>query len=484
MSATYGELAQKVRANIDTLLEQRKTHSDEILQIRSACVDENRDPSEDEAAKVRAAETKLSEVDEQVEDLRSQAAKFEREQKIADETKRAAEERHDVDEDKPAARVKLGAEPATYSAATAQEGVSFFRDLYSTQFGLGVRGAAERVQRYEQEVAGKQQRAVTTGSFGGLVPPEYLVDQAAIVAQAGKPFANVVQSLPLPAEGMQLVIPRGTTPAGADVQPTENSTVKNTDEVWANLTVPVITIAGQQDVSRQSLERGTPGIDAIIFADLSASHAVALDKQLLQGTGASGQALGALNTAGINVSTKFGAAATAATLLAKVQGAVSAIQTTRFLPADVIVMHPRRWSWLASQLDGANRPFVNTSGAYGAFNVIGVQQQTGGGNPTTASQVGTFAGLPVILDANIPTGYGDGSDEDPIIVARREDLLLWQDGDGSPTQLRFEQTLGDQLTVKLVCYSYLAFTGARYPQALAVVGGKDEAGAGLVAPTF
>mgnify|MGYP001279342132 CR=1 FL=1 len=484
MSDSYGELAKKVRANIDKFLEERKEHSDKILVIRSACVDEKRDPSEEEAATVRAAKAKLDELDETIEDLRGQVSMFEKEQRVADAMKRSAEERKEQDEKTPAAHARVTSEPSTYNARTAQDGVSFFRDLYSVQLQRGFAGAAERISRYEREMQSQQQRAVTTGSFGGLIPPEYLVDQAAIVAQAGRPTANIVQKLPLPQEGMQLVIPRGTTPAGAAVQPTENSTVANTDEVWANLTVPVITVAGQQDVSRQSLERGTPGIDAIIFADLAASYAVALDNQVLQGTGASGQALGILNTANIGAATAFGKAATAALVLSKVQGAIATVQETRFLPADVLVMHPRRWSWLAAQTDTAGRPFISTSSAYGAFNAIGVQDQAGGGNPTTATQVGTFAGLPVVLDANIPTAYGTGADEDVIVVARREDLMLWEAGDGQPTDLRFEQTLGNQLTVKLVAYGYSAFTAGRYPAAVALVGGADKAGSGLVAPTF
>ena len=70
-------------------------------------------------------------------------------------------------------------------------------------------------------------------------------------------------------------------------------------------------------------------------------------------------------------------------------------------------------------------------------------------------------------------------------MARREDLLLWEDGDGMPRELRFEQTLGNQLTTKLVVYGYAAFTAGRYPTAVGVVGGNaGTAGFGLVAPTF
>ncbi|OJV23341.1 MAG: hypothetical protein BGO26_10260 [Actinobacteria bacterium 69-20] len=93
-------------------------------------------------------------------------------------------------------------------------------------------------------------------------------------------------------------------------------------------------------------------------------------------------------------------------------------------------------------------------------------------------------GLPVITDANIPTNVGTQS-EDQVLVLDTAHPLLWEDGSGIPTQFRLEQTLGGQLTVKLVVYSYIAFTAGRYPGAVGVVGGKDAtAGQGLIAPTF
>src|SRR5689334_7205329 len=97
------------------------------------------------------------------------------------------------------------------------------------------------------------ERATNTGSFAGLIVPQYLVDLAAPVLRAGRPFANSIgPSLPLPETGMTFTIPRGTTGASSAIQATENSSVSATDEVWANLTLNVATCAGQADVSRQS----------------------------------------------------------------------------------------------------------------------------------------------------------------------------------------------------------------------------------------
>jgi hypothetical protein len=79
----------------------------------------------------------------------------------------------------------------------------------------------------------------------------------------------------------------------------------------------------------------------------------------------------------------------------------------------------------------------------------------------------------------MPTNIGTNL-EDVIIVLDEDIVLLWEQGDGMPAQLRFEQTLGQNLTTKLVIYGYAAFTAGRYPQAVGKVGGVDTtAGQGL-----
>jgi HK97 family phage major capsid protein len=279
---------------------------------------------------------------------------------------------------------------------------------------------------------------------------------------------------------MSFIIPRGTTGASAAVQATENSAVSSTDEVWGNLTVPVATVAGQQDVSRQSLERGTPGIDEIIYSDIAGAYGVAVDQQVISGTGSSGQVLGILATSGVNQATAFGAAATAQTFYSKFAGQINAIQTTRFMSPTISFMHPRRWNWLLTQFDSQNRPLVVPQNV--AMNPLGTL--AGLADPPATMANGNLITLPIVTDASIPTAVGTGP-EDQVILARREDLLLWEVGDGMPRRLQFEQTLGANLTVKLVGYNYIAFSAGRYPTAVGIVGGNaTTSGWGLAAPSF
>lgn len=401
---------------------------------------------------------------------------------LADEERleRAAAEQH------PAAQRQSPAtsqqRESTYSKRKdMQQGISFFRDMLRAQTGIADQDVHARLSAHQAEAreSGRvTERAIGTGNLGGLVPPVYLTDEVAMIARAGRPTANIVRREQLPDQGMNVVVPRQTTGTTAAVQATQNSAVSNTDAAVTDLTIPVITIAGQQDVSRQSLERGV-GIDSLIYADLVAAYNVALDAQVLTGSGAAGQALGILNTAGVNQATAFTAAATAATFYSKLAGAITAIMSGRYLAATGIIIHPRRWGWLSSLVDSSNRPLVTpvTAGPNNALGTFDGPQDIG------TTPVGYILGVPIYVDANIPTAVGTGP-EDQVIVARLEDLILWEDGDGTPQQLRFEETTGGSLTVKLVAYGYAAFTAGRYPLSVGIVGGNSALGNGLIAPTF
>lgn len=386
-------------------------------------------------------------------------------------------------------------EERTYSAQKSLRGeASFFSDAFRAQFSGDDRAQA-RLNRHRAEVAVEgenEARATTTSSYAGLVVPQYLVDDYALLLRAGRPLANVVNRLPLPDSGMSLIIPRGTTGASAASQATENSALSSTDEVWANLTVPVVTIGGQQDVSRQSLERGTPGIDSIVFMDLLKAYNVQVDTQAANGSGASGQMLGILQTGSIGKQTVvYGAAATPTTFLLKTAGALSTIASAgTAIQPNIWIMHPRRWYWLLAQVDSQGRPLAIPN-VNGVFNSLAVVSQpgaySGDGGDQAAVVVGVFQGLPVILDANLPTNLGVGTNEDPVIGMDQTQAFLWEANGGVPRELRFEQTLGQNLTIKLVLFNYLAFTAGRYPQAFYQVGGVESGGAGAfghIPPSF
>lgn len=388
-----------------------------------------------------------------------------------DRAERARAE-HPVLVEAGAPELRVVSEPEIYREDNQHER-SFFGDMFARDFA-GDQGARERLeQHYRAAADGIERRDVGTGAFSGLVIPQYLVDQYAPIARAGAPFVdNCVTKLQLPAEGMTVNISRVTTGSTAAAQATENAAASETDMDDTLLTVNVRTYAGQQDVSRQLLERGTPGMDGLIFADLLSDYFTKLGSAVLNGDGNNGTHLGVRSVVGIKAVTYDDASPTVSEIYPKIADAIQQINSSRFLPATHIAMHPRRWGWFTAALDSSGRPFVVPNAA-GPYMAQGVNADVNYGGV-----VGTLQGLPVITDANLPTTLGGGT-EDVILLCRKPDCLLWQEGDGAPRQARFEQTAGGNLTVKLVLYGYTAFTAGRYP-----AGHGTISGTGLIAPTF
>ena len=449
-----------LRAQLAAAYEARAAKAAELDTILAAPEAEARDLNSDESVAFAEARDAVKAADSSIETLEGRVAEL-----VALEEARANHEARARELAPTVAPVRIGREELTYRA---DAGHSFLRDAYAAE----VRGdfaARQRIERHMVEMA-TEHRASDTGAFSGLVVPQYLTDQVAPFARAGRPFADAVRNLPLPAEGLSVNISRVTTGSSAAAQATENSSVSSTDMDDTLLTVPVRTISGQQDVSRQAIERGT-GIDTVVIQDLVNAYAANLDSQLISGAGTSGTHTGVLSTSGINAVTFTSASPTAALLYPKIADAVQRVNSNRFMPANLIVMHPRRWAFLLASVDGQNRPLV-VPNASGPMNTYGT-----GGN-AGAGVVGQLLGIDVVVDANVPTNLGAGTNEDRIIVCYSPDLCLWEQT-GSPMQLRFEQTLGGQLTIKMVAFGYSAFTAGKYPSGVSVISGT-----GLVTPSF
>jgi len=346
---------------------------------------------------------------------------------------------------------------------------SFFRDLVHRSEDPA---AGERLARH-QEGTKTEQRDAATSAFGALVPPQYLTAQYAENLRAGRPFLNAVTSLALPSEGMSLEVPRGTTATTVLQQTTENTGVSETDFDETTLSVPVRTHSGQQDVSRQGLDRGR-GVDQIIMSDLASAYATRVDWEALNGTGASGTMFGVRSTTGISTVTCLTASA-----IAHIRGIIDASQqiaSTRFAAPTLIVAHPRRWGFWAAATDSSGRPLVDVSAS--GMNTWGAGNLSGNG------PVGSIAGIPVVLDPNIPTTVSTstitGATEDVVIVTRREDVLHWSEpGSPEPLRVRYDATGAGNLTVKIVAWGYNAFDAGRYPTATRIL-----TGSGFGTPSF
>ena len=445
---------------LDKVVERRDAVKAEMDAVLEAVAAENRtDLTAEETAKVDALVAESRSLDEKIEKLTAQAA--------ADA--KAAEARSAVAE---IATPKVGGFKVTREARTytSDSDASFFKDAYNAQFKSDY-AAQERLARHQREES-IERRDVGTAQFEGLVIPQYLVDLAAPLARAGRPFADfVTNKMTLPPSGMTLNISRMTTGSSTAVQVTQNDAVSETDVDDTLLTINVRTIAGQQDLSRQAIERGT-GIDTFVAADLIRSWHTTLDAQLLNGSGNAGQIQG-LRNAGGNAITFTSTAPTVGLLYPKLADAIQQIQTNSFLNPTHFVMHPRRLAFLLAAVDSTNRPLV-VPAANGPTNASGV----GAGAAAYGNSGYQMMGLPIVTDANIGTTYGTTTNQDEIYVVTAGESHLWEQP-GSPFTLRYDATGAGNLTIKTVVYGYAAYSAGRYPTAASIISGT-----GLSAPTF
>jgi hypothetical protein len=93
--------------------------------------------------------------------------------------------------------------------------------------------------------------------------------------------------------------------------------------------------------------------------------------------------------------------------------------------------------------------------------------------------VGSVQGLPVLLDANLPTNRGTGTNEDVALVVRTADLFLFEENSGPPRLRVLQEVLSGVLGVRLQAYSYAAFTAQRHPGSVSVISGT-----GMVTPVL
>lgn len=343
---------------------------------------------------------------------------------------------------------------------------SFFRDMVNAAQDPD---AQQRLQANQREalasMGANELRDVTSAAAGagGFIPPAYLGDLWANLPRPSRPFADIVPTQPIPDTGLTISVPQVQSGVTTTVQAAELDAVSETDIDTESVTANLVTIAGLNDISLQALERSYPGMDVVIFQDLLAAHDAELDRQLLADTGTNGQHLGIRNVTGHLTETYTAGTPSSAVLLPKIYESISKVASARFLGADTIVMHPSRAAWLASGLSASFPLFAQG----GMTQTIGTQE---GGFATS------FGGLRVVLDANIGSLFGSGTNQDEIYVCRAADYMLFE---SQVQTARFDQVLSSTLAVRLRLHSYSFFVPQRWGSSTCVLSGT-----GLSSPVF
>lgn len=431
-----------------TLTEKRKALKAEAADLVAKAEGEERDLTDVESVRI-------DEIVAEVRDLDGKIAKF-----------AALEDDEPEAEVREVPRVEVKREESTYR----KEGrSSYFRDLVAVsmpQAGMtGQDEARDRLVRHSKEARALDR---DDGDGGFFVPPSYLVDEYVPLARASRPYANAITNLVLPRGTDSINIPKVSTGTSVAAQ-TDNGAVSNTDINDTQVTAPVCTAAGMQDIALQLLDQSPVAFDEIIFADLAAAHAAFIDNQVINGTGANGQAKGIAGlTTGFNAITFTATTPTVSLAYSKIADAIQQIHTGVFMPPTLIVMHPRRWAFFTAASDTTGRPLVSP---------VAPQNAVASFDAAVAEQVvGSIQGVPVLTDAQVPTNLGASTNQDAIFVVRASDHYLWE---SAPQTGVFPDVGSGTLTVRLRLHNYFAVQLERQSAALSVISGT-----GLVAPTF
>ena len=362
-----------------------------------------------------------------------------------------------------------------YHQGNDPRGTTFLRDVARAQVmqdpeaqtRLARHQLEERIERasYQERTAGDLVTGTSGAGLGGIVVPQYLVDMTAPAAAARRPFADAITRHQLPADGMSFIVPRITTATSVANQAAELDLVSTTSLNETDLTVPVRTAAGSQNVSRQAVDRSR--IDEFLLSDLFAQYATNLDSTLLN-VATYGLSAVALGTLGAFADTQ----PTGAKLYPKIFAAASGVEAVMLgTNADLCVMHSRRYNWLAKEMTNT-WPMVNSAGLPVQAGAVNYNRDYGSGYRGMLAN-----GLALVVDNNVTTTATTNQDE--VYVVPSTECHLWEDA-SAPALIRAEQPNSKNLAILFVVFGYYGFTHQRFPSGAM----QKVSGTGLTTPAF
>ena len=456
LSQIMRERRKALRDQLDALVAEAETRSDKAMTAEETA------KFDQLLAEVREADSRILELE----------ATEEAEERSAEVRKAAGE----VGNQRPEGGANVTDAPVYVKGGL--NGRSYFQDLAKRTLS-GDAEATDRLVRASKQ-AQDEQRAIgntngTGGSGGEFAPPTWLVNEWIGLLRPGRVTADLLRSAPVPPGTASISIPKITGGTSVAVQTTQNSTVSATDITTSYVSTGFTTILGKEVVSQQLLDQSAVAFDEIISQDLAAAYSAFFGAQVYLGAGTGANNNSVLN--GIASATvlaanqaTLAASPTAATFYSKANGMLASFVTNRFAQPTHWLMHPRRWYWLMSLTDSQGRPLVVPNDV--AFNPIATNDSVA----NVQGSAGRFLGLPVVLDPNIPTNLGAGTNQDEIFLIKADDLWLFE---STPRAEAFTAPYAESLGILFRLYNYAGLILYRYGSSIATMNG-----AGLVAPSF
>lgn len=351
---------------------------------------------------------------------------------------------------------------------------SYFADMFRS-VTMRDYDASERLRRHA--AVASETRAVGNtnaagGSGGEWAPPEWLISDWINLIRPNRVTADLFTHMPVPFGKSSLNYPKLLTGTTVGLQSTQNTALSSTDPTTGYIQVGFSTIGGKNVVSQQLIDQGQ-NFDQVIVKDLAAAYAQQVGTQVFTGTGTGSGTNAVINGLGAatigSTQTWTQASPTVTGFYGQAGALLSQFLSKRLMPPTCWVMSPRRWYWLESAVDSSGRPLVVPNGA--AYNPLALE-----GGVVPMGPVGTFHGLPVVIDPLVPTNLGAGTNQDIVYLLKTDDLVLLE---SAPQTQVFEQPYADSLGVLFRMYAYVATILNRHPESIGVL-----TGTGLVTPTF
>lgn len=360
-------------------------------------------------------------------------------------------------------------QPETRSPYGERSEHSFFIDVAHARAN-GDEDARQRQAQNRAYVADEMQKrdlGNVANKGAEAIVPLYLNERFEKARVAKAITSGLTNQSALPVQGDTITIPYQTTSATvaslaqADPLNTLSETTLGTDAATAS----VLEIGGTQDLSNYLVDRGTLGasVDLIVANHLSDLLAKDEDERVIAAVvaGAGVSVTNTTSTPGLVTDFK------------KIADATQQIHAGNLQAPTGIVVHPRRFAFWASNVDTANRPLLLPMAV--AQNPLAMT--SGDGTPVAQGFTGySIHGMPVYVDANLPTTGGAGTNEDSILVADWKQQYTWL----GPIMVDLDRSIMfKQSGVTVRARRYFATMVAHRDDAFAKI-----TGTGFVTPSF
>ena len=239
----------------------------------------------------------------------------------------------------------------------------------------------------------------TTAAGGATVATNLLANEFIDVLRNS---ASVMQAGARMLPGLQgnVAIPKKTAGSTGAWISTEGGASTESEPTFGTVTLAPKNVGAFTDMTRQLILQSTPAIEALVRDDLTQALALAIDKGALEGSAASGQPRGLLNTVGINKPTNFAAAVPTFAEMVALETAVA--EDNALMGNLAYITDAATYGGLKTKVkDAGSGMFVLEGGQANGYNVIRTQQATAGnvyfGN-FSDMLIGMWGGLDLTVD--------------------------------------------------------------------------------------